>query len=261
MPTDGRLSRSGQVEVGRDRPIDGVTPDPTVLSTVWEGPSPIEQAELTAGYPRSLDLEPAADRSRLMGWLMTPTTRRRALTITTIAALVCGGVVAAGEFDRSATPPTATAADVGADDSGSGDLTSQAVAADSPLDPGLSTGPDDVERESTDAGATRAPAARRAGSADEQLVLIAEPLLTAEGSWMLEAEVSDGAQPPAIVRFTVNGTVIEDLDRPPYRLLLGPDVRARLSTKDDRQPLVVTASALWSDDAAASSPATVILAD
>lgn len=223
------------------------TPQHTVLSTVWEGPSDDGAADDDPdGHTPELDAAGTVTRSRLVGWLSAPVTRRRALLITVAAAVVCGGVLAVGEIDRAPVSPSAPVQDSAAATQGS--LSSRAVVTDDP--------DGTLDGAATDA----APVASESLSADERLRLTANPVESETGIWMLEAQVVDSADSSAIVQFTVNGAVLEEVDRVPYRLLLTPELLALLpEPAGDGQPLIVTASAKWHVDGVAASPATLVL--
>lgn len=201
------------------------TPHPTVLSTLWEGPSDVESGAADDGDPPA-DVGVTSIRSRVIGWLLAPVTRRRALIITAVAAAACGGVLAVGGADKN-IPESSTA----------------------PTD-----GSDERVPNSSESGV------REAVSADERIRVTATAVQTAGGGWMLEAHVIDMDVSDPTVRFTVNGAVIEQVERSPYRLLLTDELLASFpSAVGDGQPLIVTASAVWAGGGDAASPATLVL--
>ena len=220
--------RSG---AGADVRNERATPQPTVLSRVWEGP---DEGDAGGLEDYSLAVDPGVNvaRSRLLGWLLAPATRRRALVITTIAAIACGALLAVGEMDDRGSETTAAQTDDLVVTRGS--LSSSAVA--------------------------DAVTAREAVSADERLRLRADPLRAAAGGWMLEAQPSPIADSTPVIRFTVNGVVVAEVESAPYRLQLDPELVASFPDGVvEGQPLIATASALWPDGGETAGPATVVL--
>lgn len=241
-----------------DSSTERATPQPTVLSTVWEGPSDDDSPAAVDGHPRTLDLETSVVPSWLFRWLNAPATRRRVLIITTVVAVVCGVVLAVGDVDEPA-PELATAPANESSESTHGSLSSRAVAG--AADRQLET---NDEQEGALAGRSSTepdPSPREAVSADERIRLTVDPVQTAAGGWLLEVQVVDTAESAPTVRFTVNGAVVEEVERAPYRLLLNAEVIASSSSAvGEGQPLIVTASALWPGSGDAS-PATIVLSD
>lgn len=250
-------STAGRSTAAADVSTERATPQPTVLSTVWEGPSDDGSPAAVDGYPRTLDLD-ARVPSWLFRWLLAPATRRRALIITTVVAVVCGVVLTVGDVDEPA-PEIATAPANESGESTNGSLSSRAVAAaaDQQVDANDGQAGALAGRSPTDPG--QSP--REAVSADERIRLIVDPVQAATGGWMLEVHVVDTTESAPTVRFTVNGAVVEEVERAPYRLLLNAEVMGSSSNAvGDGQPLIVTASALWPGGGEAS-PATIVLRD
>lgn len=232
-----------------DTPVERVMPQPTVLSTVWEGPTGTGHG----GDPDADSRVPAPDartgRRSLPRWLVAPATGRRVVVITAVAALASGVLFTIGDGDEP-SPPASSETAQGSVEPARPAVSSQAVA------PGESG--DTASAHDGTGGAD--PIFREAVSADERLRLSAESLRTVAGSWMLEARPTAGTAVPASVRFTVNGAIVEELDAAPYRLLLNPELLASLpSVLDEGQPLIVTASVLWPGNGEAASPATLVL--
>ena len=169
----------------RDSPVRAATPEPTVLSTVWEGP------------PADRDAQETADRSTILGWLLAPTTTTRALVITTVTALVCAGAVAATELSDEPLVSTTLSVEPGSE-STQGTLGSRAVAAEREGDVA-----DATDAAIVDPGANR----RQAVSADDRLLLTATPRTADSGEWIIEAETVPPSAPVGAVVFTVNGVV------------------------------------------------------
>ena len=234
------------------------TPQPTVLSRVWEGPVGEGDVEGAEHYPLAPDVDVNVARSRLLGWLLAPATRRRALVVTTVAALACGALLAVGEMeDRGSETTAAQAEDI---EVTRGSLSSSAVADDESVRPADFTDGSTEEAVAARGGSTDAATALEALSADERLRLEADPLPTAAGGWMLEAQPSAVADSTPVVRFTVNGVVVAEVESAPYRLQFDPELVASFPDGVvEGQPLIVTASALWPDGGEAAGPATVVL--
>lgn len=220
-----------------DVPAERVIPKPTVLSTVWEGPTDDDGAAVAADQQGGDST--AAARSRLHQWLFEPATHRRAFIITIVAAVVCGGVFVIDEFDGPSSAPSGVVAQDPAE-STQGSLRSRAVVTDRPADA------DTVVREAV--------------SADGRLRITAEAVRTEAGRWTVEAQPVDDAGQVPTIRFTVNGIVVEEVDRAPYRLVVTPEILASLPNPvGEAQPLIVTASAVWPVAGEAASPATLVL--
>lgn len=263
--TSMRSTTERDVPTEGSTPKERATPQPTVLSTVWEGPTEDHSADRDSGYPRALDLEAVVVRSRLLRWLFAPATRRRALIITTVAAVVCGGVLAVGEMDAR-SPEVSTAPTEGSIDSTGASLSSRAVAsgaADEQTATSDHEGALGEERAATAQVADRDSITQEAVSADERIQLTAKAVQTPAGGWILEAQVVNPAESDPVVRFTVNGAIVGEVERAPYRLPLNAEVLASSSSVvvGEGQPLIVTATALWPDGGDAASPATVVLAN
>lgn len=206
---------------------------------MWEGPTADDRADVADADPQVSDLDGDGERSRLHRWLLEAVTHPRALVITAVVAVVCGGVVVLGEFGEPPSAPPSVVTQNPAD-STQGSLSSRAVATDEPAD-----------LESV---------VREAVSADERLRVTAQSIGTEAGSWMLEAQPVDDTGQVFTVRFTVNGVVVEEVDRPPYRLLLNTETLALLpGGVGDGRPLIVTASAAWPVASEMASPATLVL--
>lgn len=222
-----------------DVPAERVTPNPTVLSTVWEGPTDDDGAAVAAADQQGGDSAADAARSRPHQWLFEPATRRRAFIVTFVAAVVCGWVFVIDEFDGPSPAPSGVVAQDPAE-STQGSLRSRAVATDRPADA------DTVVREAV--------------SADGRLRITAEAVRTEAGGWRVEAQPVDDAGQVPTVRFTVNGIVVAEVDRAPYRLVVNPEILASLPNPvGEAQPLIVTASAVWPVAGEAASPATLVL--
>lgn len=219
---------------GVDVPTERATPQPTVLSTVWEGPPDDDSVDDVDDYPRTLDLDGRTVPSRILRWLVAPASRRRALVITTVVAVACGALLAVGEVDES-RPELSTA----------------------PVDTSIESTRSSLGSRGVGAG-DRTP--RAVVSADERLRLTATSVETDTAGWMLEAQVVDPTESDTTIRFTVNGAVVEEIDRAPYRLLLDAELLASYPNGiGEGQPLIVTASALWPDGDGGASPASIVL--
>ncbi len=235
------MGQAPDSDVLAERPVA----EPTVLSTVWEGQPRREPADNTGDHPRTLDLESNRDRTRLLDWLLAPASRQRVLIITTMAALICGSALAVGGVIDVAPPRASSDTDSATFEPDTGNLTSRAVVADA-----------------SDQVAETEPTIRHATSADGRLRLTAQRLQTEAGSWMLEAESVDPADPAPVVRFTVNGVMAQEVDRAPYRFLLNSEILSAIpGVAVDGQPWIVTASASWPDGTMVASPATLVVSN
>ncbi len=242
---------------------DRLSPEETALSTIWAGPVDDGSDGETAFGPPGPEIGRDTIRHQVISWLLTPTTRRRALVLTTVVALVCAGALAVGGINEGSAPgqpPTSEGLSAGTVASSEAALLSEAVDTEESAATEVTESPDGRTSGVT---ADSDAEVQRALSADERLALTAEALPTASGSWMLEAEIVDPVATPPIVVFSVNGEVLDEVSDEPYRLLLSPELVASSSQSGVRpgQPLIVTATARWIDGAEASSPATMVLVD
>ena len=190
-------------------------------------------ANRSGGYPRSLHLEVPIQRLARLEWLVAPETRRRALAITTVMALLCGGLLAVVEFsgDSASTRSVLLNKSVGT-----------VVVGQSPTDV---------------FGMGAPPGVLHATSYDERLRLTAERE-SETGSWMLAAEPLGLTTEPPIIRFMVDGFLMEEVAGGPYRLLLSEQILEPVVGGTGRRPMIVTVTALWPDDFA-GGPATIVL--
>lgn len=205
---------------------------------MWEGPSADNRADVADADQPASDLGGIGQRSWLHRWLFEAVTHPRALVITAVVAMVCGGVVVVGEFDEPSSAPPSVLTQNPAD-STQGSLSSRAVA--------------------TDESADLESVVREAVSADERLRVTAQSIGIEAGSWTLEAQPLDDTGQVPTVRFTVNGVVIEEVDGPPYRLVLNTETLSMLPGGGEGLPLIVTASAAWPVAGEMASPATLVL--
>lgn len=245
-PGDDLLSpRTTQPATGTDVRNERAVPQPTILSTVWDGPTERRPTGDTDESLQPVDPEEPRVRPRLLRWLSEPTTRRRALIISAVAAVACGGLLAVGQVAERPPDPSAAAPGEAAE-AVRGRVRSESVAGDTAEQRSPADVPGSITWEAV--------------SADDRIRFTAVPLGATTGGWLLEATMDDPAETAPVVRFTVNGVVVDEVDQPPYRLDLSPELLGSFpNLVDDGRPLVVTASVPGPGVGQAAGPATLVL--